>query len=206
MIYRAYCQDEALEIVDDPNLQSITGLIPQLTLCVCNSDVQSPVSAMKAIPPSSRTMEIDPFVSGLRKYTVACADRVQRSYADKQPHIAVKWAKGGMKCVPSLTLQQTILRRSPSIFPSLLSCFLNIPCRITKLIHNSILPGVIRNKILPSMNESSNTRTVLETAEEQDVFEHNIPARANIIVNPRNARTPKHSAATKRVLFFKSSS
>ena len=33
MTYRAYSQDEVFEIVDDRDQQSITSLIPQLTLC-----------------------------------------------------------------------------------------------------------------------------------------------------------------------------
>ena len=36
-----------------------------------------------------------------------------------------------------------------------------------------------------------NTRTVLETASGQNVSEHNISARAHIVVNPRKARPPK---------------
>ena len=32
MTYQAYCQDEVIEIIDDPDHESITGLIPQLTL------------------------------------------------------------------------------------------------------------------------------------------------------------------------------
>ena len=43
MTYRAYCQDEVIEIIDDPDHESITGLIPQLTLCpVCPSDAEPP--------------------------------------------------------------------------------------------------------------------------------------------------------------------
>ena len=80
---------------------------------------------------------------------------------------------------------------------------------------------VIGNKILPSMrvvkaNSSlihsgdktkKNARTVLETASGQDVSEHNISARAHIVVNPRKARPPKtcskpesapHKAAHKK--------
>ena len=94
MTYLAYCQNEVVEIVDDPDQQSIIGLIPQLTRCsVCPSDVEPPVSVMKANPPSSRTMEFDPFECVFldqKEYTVACADCMQRSYANKQPQIAAE--------------------------------------------------------------------------------------------------------------------
>ena len=47
----------------------------------------------EAIPSSSRTPEVDPYVSGSRKFTVDCVDCMQRSYADKQPDIATEWTK-----------------------------------------------------------------------------------------------------------------
>ena len=55
--YKAYDQDEAVEVVDDPDKQSITGLIPLLTLSpVCPSDDEPPFCVVKAMPPANRTI------------------------------------------------------------------------------------------------------------------------------------------------------
>ena len=82
--YEAYDQDAVVEIVDDPNKESITGLIPQLTLSpVCPSDDEAPFCVLKAIPGANRSIEVDPFYTGSREYTVACCDKMERTYADK---------------------------------------------------------------------------------------------------------------------------
>jgi hypothetical protein len=46
LTYKAYDQDEVIEIVDDPDKDSITGLIPQLTLYpVSPSDDEPPIAS-----------------------------------------------------------------------------------------------------------------------------------------------------------------
>ena len=79
VMYKAYDQDEVIEIVDGPLLETITGLIPQL----CPAEDDAPVCVIKALPPAARTIEADPFIAGSRQFTVACADRMERSYVDK---------------------------------------------------------------------------------------------------------------------------
>jgi hypothetical protein len=118
MTYKAYGQDEAIEIVDDPDKESITGLIPQLTLCpVCPADDEPPVCVMLSMPPASRTIEVDP---GSRDFTV---NRMERSYADKQPEVSAEWAKWRDEVSPQTDIATDYIGANPLYIPFLAELF-----------------------------------------------------------------------------------
>ena len=82
--YRAYAQDDGIEIVDDEDHETITGLKPQLTRApLCPSDDEPPLCVLKALPPITRPITVDPFTSGSRAFTEACAEKMECTYLKK---------------------------------------------------------------------------------------------------------------------------
>jgi hypothetical protein len=131
MTYKAYGQDEAIEIVDDPDKESITGLIPQLTLCpVCPADDEPPVCVMLSMPPASRTIEVDP---GSRDFTVAWLT----AWRGHTPTNSLRFPRSGrsgvMRSVRRRTLRLTILAQILCIFLFLLSS-LQFKCCYSSII------------------------------------------------------------------------
>jgi hypothetical protein len=210
MTYKAYSQDEAIEIVDDPAKESITGLIPQLTLCpVCPSEDEPPICIMKSLPPSSRSIEVDPFIAGSREFTVACADRMQRSYADKQPEVSAEWAKWRDEVSPKTDIATDYIAEHPLHIPFLAELFSGAAMSGYEVDARQAKPRrVVGGKeVLPMRVVTANSsmthsgakasksskppRTVLETADGEDVADQNLSARAHIVVNPKKPRSKK---------------
>jgi hypothetical protein len=209
--YEAYDQAEVIEIVDDPDKESITGLIPQLTLCpVCPADDEPPVSVMKSIPPAARTIEVDPFIAGSRQYTVACADRMERSYADKRPEVAAEWKMWRDEVAPQSDIATDYIAEHPLHVPFLEQLFSGAVMSDYEVESRDRAPRrVINGKNLPDMRvvtatssvkhsgDKSNRmpRTVVETVDGVNVSADNISARAHIVVNPRKPRAKKAKKA-----------
>ena len=55
------------------------------------------------LPPghtTRRRITVDPFTAGARAYTVACADKMERSYLDEKPELAAEWVEFLDEAVP----------------------------------------------------------------------------------------------------------
>jgi hypothetical protein len=90
---RAYAKDEVVEIVDDPDKESITGLIPQLTKVFSQpSDDEAPYAVLQSLP-LARALKVESFIAGSRLKTVECADKMIRSYVGKDPAVVESWRK-----------------------------------------------------------------------------------------------------------------
>jgi hypothetical protein len=214
--YKAYSQDEVIEIVDDPNTEdpSITGLIPQLTLCpVCPADDEPPLCIMKSLPPAKREMGVDPFIAGSRQYTVGCADRMERAYADKKPEVSAEWAKWRDEVSPQTDIATDYVAEHPLHIPFLDRLFSGAVMSNYEVDpREKAKKRVVKGKVLVPMrvvtaNSSMlhhgdktgrSARTVVETAEGEDVTSDNTTARAHIVVNPKKPRAKKKTTAGKK--------
>ena len=77
---------------------------------------------LKALPPTRHPITVDPFTSGACAYTVACADKMERSYLDKSLKLRPSGLRSVMRLPHSLTTQQTILPNTHCIYHSVM-CF-----------------------------------------------------------------------------------
>jgi hypothetical protein len=68
-------------------------------------------------------MEVDPFIAGPRDFTVACADRMERSYANKQPEVAAEWAKWRDEVCPKNDIATDYIAEHPLHIPFLAELF-----------------------------------------------------------------------------------
>lgn len=90
---RAYTKDEVVEVVDDPDKEAITGLIPQLTKVFDQPGEHEPPYAVLKSLPLARPLKVEPFIEGSRLKTVECADKMIRSYTGKNPTVVESWRR-----------------------------------------------------------------------------------------------------------------
>jgi hypothetical protein len=220
--YKAYSQDEVIEIVDDPNKESITNLIPQLTLCpVCPSEDEPPLCIMKAFPPASRTITVDPFIAGSRAYTVACADRMERTYADQKPEVAAEWAKWRDDVAPQSDIATDHIAEHPMHIPFHDILFgsargsdfeVGPRPRRDRTVNGVTVPEMRIVTATSSMNHSGSkakaksSRLVVESADGEDVSTQNITAQAHILGPPKKQRTKKATTGAATTANSKSES
>ena len=211
--YEAYDQNEALEVVDDPKKESITGLIPQLTLSPpLPSEDEAPLCILKAIPGAGRTIEVDPFIAGSRQFAEACCDKMERTYLDKKPEVAAEWRKWKDEVIPQSDNATDYIAEHPLYIPFLERLFSGAVMSDYEVNPRTKAPSRIKNgKILPDMRvvtatssvvhsgdkkKKKSSRLVIETADGENVADQGIPARAHIKPPPRKPRAKK--AVTKK--------
>jgi hypothetical protein len=88
--YRAYCQDEFVEIVEDQDKTSICGLIPQL--CVTKQrplPSEAPLNPLKSYPTGQ--FGPAPFILGSRALVDSLSDYMQTKWIDTKPQVAAEW-------------------------------------------------------------------------------------------------------------------
>ena len=220
--YKAYDQDEVVEIVDDPAKESITGLIPQLTLCpVCPSDDEPPFCVLKAIPGANRTIEVDPFNLGSRAFTAACCDTMERTYANKKPEVAAEWIKWRDEVAPQSDIATDYIAEHPMHIPFLEQLFSGAvmsdyevdarsPRAPSRIVNGKALPDMRVVTAVSSVLHAGDkkkkrcSRIVVETVEGENVSDQNIPALAHLTAAPRKPRAKK--AATKKAASKKAAS
>lgn len=211
--YSAYAQGEAIEIVDDPLKESITGLIPQLTKCPeFPLKDEPPIALLKAIPPRSRPLSVDPFIAGSRAFTVDCCDRMERSYLDKKPGVAAEWKLWREELSPQTDEATDYIAEHPLYVPFFEQLFSGAPMsdyQVAAKVRKSrvtergvIIPPMRKTVAVNSVRHEGNrrkansSRLVVETADGEDVAEENIAAKAHIDAPPRKKRVSNKKSTT----------
>jgi hypothetical protein len=89
--YRAYCQDEFIEIVEDPECEkSLCGLIPQR--CEVHTHPlpgEAPLNVIRSFP--SGDFAPSPFITGSRALTEALCKKMINQFATSKPKVAAEW-------------------------------------------------------------------------------------------------------------------
>lgn len=89
--YRAYCQDEYIEIVEDPKCErSICGLIPQR----CEVDTrplpnEAPLNVVMSFPFGD--FSPSPFIQGSRALTETLCKKMIAQFEEQKPNVAEEW-------------------------------------------------------------------------------------------------------------------
>lgn len=89
--YRAYCQDEYIEIVEDPECEkSLSGLIPQR--CEVHTHPlpgEAPLNVIQSFP--SGNFAPSPFITGSRALTEALCKKMINQFSNSKPKVAEEW-------------------------------------------------------------------------------------------------------------------
>ena len=165
--------------------------------------MMNPHCVFKALPPTRRPITEDPFTSGARAFTVACADKMKRSYLDKKPEVAAEWVKLRDEVGPQSDNATDRIAEHPLHIPFHLCCLLVLEL---PLIREIVIPAADRTVTLfrtcvwldqssvlysGSVSKKSPARIVEETAEGEDVSAQNISVRAHIEVSAKKSRIKK---------------
>lgn len=96
-----------VEIVDDPDQDSITELIPQLTkVNIQPADENPPFNFLLRLPREAKVFKPEPFVAMSRQHALACSYKMIQSYTGKNPAVVDSWTRWReIMCCHSLMMQ-----------------------------------------------------------------------------------------------------
>ena len=188
---RPYAKDEVVEIVDDPDQDSITGLIPQLTkVNIQPADEDPPFNFLLRLPREAKVFKPEPFVAMSRQHALACSYKMIQSYTGKNPAVVESWTRWRDSVLPQSDDADEYVAEHPMYIPFKDQLFSGNPApersSLERADHATTLDGVT----LPPMRvvESTTSSLCHSGKPKPSSKKHETPAR--LVVRERDGSVP----------------